>query len=153
MLLCSNSSWSYIPTDGQSDISFCVKTPTGVYGQIFITVEHLRSLGALSDEKTGLYNSLVQFAVTLGSKSRRTHNDTLMPHLRHPQPVGPGPCIYIPQEQGGSLIPSGTGFPFVASYDSQGCGGGILTRLFTGHLFCQWNARSLCRGVLAQGKN
>jgi hypothetical protein len=37
-----------------------------------------------------------------------------------PQPGGPGPRIYIPQEQGDPVIPPGTGFPFVASYDSQG---------------------------------
>jgi hypothetical protein len=43
-----------------------------------------------------------------------------------------GPCIYIPQEQGGPVIPPGTGFPFVASYGSHGSGGGILTRLHTG---------------------
>jgi hypothetical protein len=29
-----------------------------------------------------------------------------------PQPIGPGPCIYIPQEQGGAIIPPGTGLPF-----------------------------------------
>jgi hypothetical protein len=33
-------------------------------------------------------------------------------HLRLPQPRGPSPCIYIPQEQGGPVIPLGTGFPF-----------------------------------------
>jgi hypothetical protein len=46
-------------------------------------------------------------AVTLGSKSRRTHGHILLPHLRLPQPGGPGPCIYIPQEQGGPVIPPG----------------------------------------------
>jgi hypothetical protein len=40
--------------------------------------------------------------------------------------------IYIPQEQGGPVILLGTGFPLrrllrLASYDSQGYGGGILT--------------------------
>jgi hypothetical protein len=29
-----------------------------------------------------------------------------------PQPGGPGPRISIPQEQGGPVIPPGTGFPF-----------------------------------------
>jgi hypothetical protein len=29
--------------------------------------------------------------------------------LRLPQPGGPGPRIYIPQEQGGPVIPPGTG--------------------------------------------
>jgi hypothetical protein len=46
-----------------------------------------------------------------------------------PQPGGPGPCIYIPQEQGGPVIPSG-----VSSYNSQGYGGGIRTRLHAGRL-------------------
>jgi hypothetical protein len=40
-------------------------------------------------------------AVTLGSKSRRTHDHILLSNLRLPWPGGPGPRIYIPQEQGG----------------------------------------------------
>jgi hypothetical protein len=33
--------------------------------------------------------------------------------IRDSQPGGPGPRIYyIPQEQGGPVIPTGTGFPF-----------------------------------------
>jgi hypothetical protein len=71
-------------------------------------------------------------AVTRGSKFRRTHGHILVSHLRLPQLGWPGPRIYIPQEQGGPVIPLGTGFPFVASYESQGSGGGILTRLHTG---------------------
>jgi hypothetical protein len=71
-------------------------------------------------------------AVTLESKSSRTHDHSLLSHLRLPQPGGPGPRIYIPQQQGGPVIPPGTGFPFVASYDSQGCGRSILTCLHTG---------------------
>jgi hypothetical protein len=35
----------------------------------------------------------------------------LLSHPRLPQPGGPGPCSYIPQEQGGPVIPPGTGFP------------------------------------------
>jgi hypothetical protein len=50
-------------------------------------------------------------AVTLGSKSRRTHDHILLSHLRS-QPGGPGPHI-IPQEQGGPVIPPGTGLPFL----------------------------------------
>jgi hypothetical protein len=49
-------------------------------------------------------------AVALGSKFRRTHDHTLLSHLRL-----------------GSLS--------VASYDSQGYGGGILSRLHTGIQF------------------
>jgi hypothetical protein len=51
-------------------------------------------------------------AVTLGSKSLRSEGHILLSHLRLPQPGGPGPRIYIPQQQGGPDIPPGTGFPF-----------------------------------------
>jgi hypothetical protein len=38
-----------------------------------------------------------------------------------PHPGLPGLCIYIPQRQGGPVIPPGTGYPFlVASYDTHG---------------------------------
>jgi hypothetical protein len=64
-----------------------------------------------------------------------------------PNLVGPGPHMYIPQEQGGPVIPPGPMFPFVASYDSQGYSGGILTRLYTGQTYprpislqSQWKA-------------
>jgi hypothetical protein len=38
--------------------------------------------------------------------------DILLSHLRFLQPGGPGPHIYVPQEQGGPVIPPSTGFPF-----------------------------------------
>jgi hypothetical protein len=39
---------------------------------------------------------------------------------RLPQPGGSGSRIYIPQEQGGPVIPRALGSLFIASYDSQG---------------------------------
>jgi hypothetical protein len=113
---------------------------SGSHDQIFFFVWRLRVFLCVAPSLTrGLVcDLLVQSflvlarAVTLGSKSRRTHDHILLSHLRLPQPGGPGLCFYIPQEQGGPDIPPGTGFPFVSSYDSQGCGGGILTRLHTG---------------------
>jgi hypothetical protein len=52
-------------------------------------------------------------AVPLGSESRGTEGHILLSQfLRDPQPGGPGPRIYIPQQQGGPDIPPGTGFPF-----------------------------------------
>jgi hypothetical protein len=51
-------------------------------------------------------------AITLGSKSRKTHYHILPSHLRLLQPGGPGPLIYIPQEQSGPVIPPGKGFHF-----------------------------------------
>jgi hypothetical protein len=52
-------------------------------------------------------------AVPLGSESRGTRDLILLSQsLRLLQPREPGPRIYIPQEQGGPVIPPGTGFPF-----------------------------------------
>jgi hypothetical protein len=77
-------------------------------------------------------------AVTLESKSRRTHDHILLSHLRLPQLRGPGPRTYILQEQGGPVLPLGTGFPFVASYHSQGYGKGIVNLLHTGECTVWW---------------
>jgi hypothetical protein len=55
--------------------------------------------------------SAVCSAITQWSESHRTHNHTLLSNLRLPQPGRPGFCIYTPQEQGGPVIPLGTGFP------------------------------------------
>jgi hypothetical protein len=51
-------------------------------------------------------------AVILGSKSRRTRGHILLSLMRLPQPGGPGSRIYVPQEQGGPVIPPDTVFPF-----------------------------------------
>jgi hypothetical protein len=48
-----------------------------------------------------------------------------------PLPGGPGPRIYIPQEQGGPVIPQALGSLFVASYDSQSYGGCQRQRIRT----------------------
>jgi hypothetical protein len=55
-------------------------------------------------------------AVSLRSESHGTHDHILLTQIRDLQPGGPGPHIYIPQEQGVPVIPPDTGFP----YDSQG---------------------------------
>jgi hypothetical protein len=74
----------------------------------------------------------VPFTIAAGPR-QRSHSQV---HLtvsdsRFPQPGEQIPRIYIPQEQGGPIIPPGTGFLFVTSYDSQGFSGGIRTRLHT----------------------
>jgi hypothetical protein len=50
-------------------------------------------------------------AITQWSEWHRTLNHTLLSHLRLPQPGGQGSHTYVPQEQGGPVIPPGTGFP------------------------------------------
>jgi hypothetical protein len=86
--------------------------------------------GALSDEDGSvIYSYICIWALPeqylLGSEPHRTHNHILLSLLRLPQPGGPGPRIYIPQEQCdwalGSLL--------LASYSLQGCSGDSLTHL------------------------
>jgi hypothetical protein len=72
--------------------------------------------------------SAICSVITQWSESRRNRNLTLLSHLRLPQPGGPGSRIYIPQEQGGPVMPLGTGFPLcrllrLVSDGLQGYGG------------------------------
>jgi hypothetical protein len=74
--------------------------------------------GALSDDRTGL-----PFIRTIAADPRQgNHSWVRVPRDSRPyftpsdsilpQPGGPGSRIYIPQEQGGPVLPTGTGFPF-----------------------------------------
>jgi hypothetical protein len=114
------------PSGNRDQISFSLKFPLDSCRFCYFVVPSL-TRGRTLHFLLGLAR-----AITHWLESRRPHNYILLSHLRLPQPGGPGTRIYIPQEQGGPVIPPDTGFQFVASYDSQGCGGGILTRLHTG---------------------
>jgi hypothetical protein len=78
------------------------------------------------------------FVVTSPTRGRVCNLLLLLVHillskfLSLPQPRQPFPRIYIPQERSGPDIPPGTGFPFRRSYDSQGYGEDILSRLYAG---------------------
>jgi hypothetical protein len=93
-----------------SPVRLGVGPPSAAHDQMFITVGHLLSSwhGAPSLMRgRRARNLLVQFVVALRAKPRRTHSHILLSHLR--------------------LLVS----LFVASYNSLGYGGGILTRLHT----------------------
>jgi hypothetical protein len=80
------------------------------------TVACLLMWSALSDESTGL-----PLTIAAGPR-QRSHSWVTVPRDSWPyftvsdsrllQPGGPGPRIFIPQKQGGLVIPQGTGFPF-----------------------------------------
>jgi hypothetical protein len=63
----------------------------------------------------------LSFTIAAGPR-KRSHSHVRVPRdslvhftvsdSRLPQPGGPGPRIYIPQEQGGPVIPPGNAFPF-----------------------------------------
>jgi hypothetical protein len=107
----------------QPTVSLGVRRPSGTCDQfVFLLEISFRQLRvcyfvAPSLARGQVCNLLVQLllglarAVTLGPKSRRTHGYILLSHLRLAQPGGPGSRIYILQEQGGPVIPPGTGFP------------------------------------------
>jgi hypothetical protein len=83
------------------------------HDQIFITVGHLRSscCGAPFLTRGQVCNLLVQFAVTLGPKSCRTHGHILLSQLRLPQTWrARSPYLYPPGTGWPSYTP-GTGFP------------------------------------------
>jgi hypothetical protein len=75
--------------------------------------------GALSDERT-------DFPFTIAAGPRQySHSCLWIPRDSWPyftvsdsrllQPGGPGPRVYIPQEQGGHLYPQALGSPFIAN--------------------------------------
>jgi hypothetical protein len=60
-----------------------------------------------------------------------------------PQPGELGPCIYVPQWQGGPVITPGTGFPIRPLQRLAGYGGSILTCFDTGTLKYQKTIKSI----------
>jgi hypothetical protein len=137
-----NWSWSKFTTDSQSaSMSWC-QAPIWDLWPIFLspwnflqTDACLLFCSALSDERMGLQFTVqlllgLARAVTLGSKSRRTHGHILLSHLRIPQPGGPGSRLYPPGTGWPSYTP-GQWVPFLSPLTTRR-GGGILTRLHTG---------------------
>jgi hypothetical protein len=112
-----SQSQSYITPAGHSaSLSWCQAPMWGPRKDFYYcqTVAGLLMWGALSDEKMGL-----SFTIAAGPRQHR-HSRVRVPQdsweyftvsdSRLPQPKGPGPRIYIRREQGGPVIPPGTGF-------------------------------------------
>jgi hypothetical protein len=110
-----------------------VGLPSGAHDQIFVFC--LTTAGFLGHplwrEDESVIDSYNCFWAlpeqSLSGPSPAEHRRYFTVSFETPQPGGLDPRIYIPEGQGGPDIPPGTGFPFVASYYSQGYGGGILT--------------------------
>jgi hypothetical protein len=68
--------------------------------------------------------------VIIGSESRGTRKHILLPQIRDtPNLVGQVPVLIPHRHRVVQLYPQALCFLFVASYDSQGYGGGIRTSL------------------------
>jgi hypothetical protein len=94
-----------------------IEYPCGTCDQILFPVRMLLSeiCGLVSIERplwredgSAIYSVITQWSVLL-----RTRNNTILSHLRFPQPGVPGSRIYIPQEQGGPVIHPGTGLQYL----------------------------------------
>jgi hypothetical protein len=115
-----------------------VKHSSGPQNEIFITVRQLRvwwcGAPSLMMGRVCRLQLLLGLAsaVTLGSESRGTHDRILLSQIRDsPNLEGqvPVPVFIFPRNKVAHLYPQALGSLFVASYDSQGYGGGIRTRL------------------------
>jgi hypothetical protein len=75
----------------------------------------------------------LRHAVILRSKSPGTHDHILLSQIRDsPNLEGQATVFITPMNRVAQLYPQALGSLFIASYDSQGYGGGILPRLHTG---------------------
>jgi hypothetical protein len=114
-----SQSQSHVTTDDQSASLFWCQAPIwGLRPDLYYcqTVAGLLLWGAPSNEKTDL-----PFTIAAGP-CQRSHSRFRVPgdswpyftvsDLRLPEPGGPGPRIYIPQEQGGPVITPCTVFHF-----------------------------------------
>jgi hypothetical protein len=122
------------PTDSRS-VCLRIKHPSGAYDQIFITGRQLRvcRCGALSVTRgrSVVSNCCWPSPEQPFSGPIPVGLVTIFYCLKfdtHPT-GGPGSRIYISQEPVAQLYPQALGSLFVASYDSQGLGGRIRTRL------------------------
>jgi hypothetical protein len=125
-------------------VCLCVRRPSGTRYLFYFNLEiffrqlHFCNFVAPSLTRGRVCKLLVQLllgiarAVTLGSKSCRTHGHILLSLMRLPQPGGPGTRIYIPQEQVAQLYPRALGSLLSPLTTRNDYGGGILTRLHTG---------------------
>jgi hypothetical protein len=106
---------SYFTTDGQSVNMSWYRAHSATCDLILLYVWMLLSesygLDSLGRPLWREDESAIHSAITQWSEPLITRNHTFLSHLRLPQPGGPGSRIYIPQEQGGPVIPPGTGFP------------------------------------------
>jgi hypothetical protein len=74
-------------------------------------------------------------AIILRSESRGTRNHISLPQIRDSPNLEDKLSVFIsPRNRVAQLYPQAMGSLFIASYDSQGYGGGIRPRLHTGDL-------------------
>jgi hypothetical protein len=121
-----------------------IERPCGTCEKILLPVEMLLSeICGLVSMGRPLWRedgSAICSAIAQWSESPRTRNHTLLSHVRLPHPGGLCRRIYIPQEQGSPVTPSGTGFPLRRLLRFAGLQWGYCNPVPT------WRARSVYTG-------
>jgi hypothetical protein len=104
----------------------------------FLPTDHLKHSPYGTSSLTKGWDRLLQLllalasSVFLGFESRGTHDHILLSQIRYsPNLEGQVPVFISPRNRVDKLYPQALGSLFVASYDSQGYGGGLLPRLHT----------------------
>jgi hypothetical protein len=97
-------------------IRLCVGSSSVAHNQICITVGDLRSSCCgrplWREDRSAIYSYTYNSLSLSGSSSAELITSYCL-IWDSPQPGGPGPRIYNPQEQGGTVIPPGIGFPLL----------------------------------------
>jgi hypothetical protein len=105
-----------------------VNSPSGTQDQIFFTIRQLWVY------RLQLLLSLPS-AIILGSETRGTHDHILLSQIWDSPNLEGEVLVFIsPRNRVAQLNPRALGSLPVASYDSQGYGGGIRTRLLRGSI-------------------
>jgi hypothetical protein len=137
--------WPMLRPTGNRPVSWC-QAPSEAYDQIFFSVRQLQVCWCEAPSLTRGRVCRLQLllvlasAVILGSESRGTHDHILKYQIRDfPNLKGHIPLFIFPRNRVAQLCPQALGSLFIVSYDSQGYGGGIWTRLRTGLLVLYQN--------------
>jgi hypothetical protein len=113
-----NTDWvSHITTDGQSaSLSWYQAPHVRLMTRFLLLSDHC----GFVDMGRPLWREDGSVVYNCCCLCQRSHSQVRVPRdswphftvsdLRLPKPGGPGPCIYNPQEQGGPVIPTDTGF-------------------------------------------
>jgi hypothetical protein len=119
-----SSSWRQAPWDSRPAFFFQLNT---CFHSPYVTFSLTRGWVC------SLQLPVLASTIILRSESRETHDHILLSQIRDsPNLESQVPVFISPRNMVAQLYPQALGSLFVASYDSQGYGGGIRPRLHTG---------------------
>jgi hypothetical protein len=130
----------YFASDGQSaSLSWCRALIWGPFPYFYYSqILHVEGRPPWREDGSVIYSyNLLSFShpspgELLATSYSLNWDHILLPHTRLSNLEGQDPVFIFPNNKVAQLYPRALGSRFLASYDSKGYGGGILTRLHTG---------------------